>query len=285
MKRLLPNTIHGYCGSLFATCRVCMLAGQQRAVQQFTVQPWLIAGMLMLLICDSDRRILGMPGAVAADERAATDEKPATASEDFPVVDLLAGELGQTWKCYNSDAAIPLSAVWKVAADGQEKEPVLICTGQPKGFLYTNEVYSDFELTLQWKFPDDANGNSGVLVYTQHEEKIWPTAMQVQFHQPKAGSVFPSGDAKSDNKTDRMELAHPINTWNDCRIVSRAGRLTVEINGVNAGETTGSVPSSGSIALQSEGAIVHFRRLKIRKLQREDPKAPEKPPEKPVAAP
>jgi hypothetical protein len=247
------------------------------ARQQLAAHPWLIAGILILLICNSERGIMKMTGAAAADEQIVADKKPGTENGDFPVVDLLAGELGQNWKCYNSDAAIPLSSVWKVASDGADKEPVLICSGQPKGFLYTNEIYSDFELTLQWKFPDDANGNSGVLVYTQHEEKIWPTAMQVQFHQPKAGSVFPSGDAKSDNKTDKMELAHPINTWNDCRIVSRAGRLTVEINGVNAGETTGSVPSSGSIALQSEGALVHFRRLKVRKLQREEPKAPEKP--------
>jgi hypothetical protein len=88
--------------------------------------------------------------------------------------------------------------------------------------------------------------------------------MQVQLHQPKAGSVIPSGDARSDGTTDKTDLARPINCWNECRIISRGGKLTVEINGTSAGETTGITPSSGRIALQSEGSEVHFRRIRIR---------------------
>lgn len=210
----------------------------------------------------------------AQDTTTAGPERPVAAADadtvaELPFVDLLSTELTETWKHYHADPAVPLAAVWKVVMeqDGELLERVLICTGQPKGFLQTIGLYEDFELTLQWKFPDDANGNSGVLVYTQDESRIWPTSMQIQFHQPKAGSVFPSGGAKSDNRTEKTDLARPINMWNDCRIISRGGRLAVEINGTNAGETTGSVPSSGSIALQSEGAVVHFRRMKIRRLE------------------
>ena len=143
----------------------------------------------------------------------------------------------------------------------------MICSGEPKGFLYTTETCTEFELTLEWKFPKDADGNSGVLVYTQDEPRIWPTSMQVQLHQPKAGSVFPSGDAMSDQSSElERDLARPVGTWNEGKIISRGGRLSVEVNGKNAGEVSGAKPSSGSIALQSEGSVVHFRRIRLRKL-------------------
>jgi hypothetical protein len=185
-------------------------------------------------------------------------------AEGDSFTDLLSEDLSKFWKCYHSDNSVPVDAVWKVVPDQETQELILICTGQRKGFLYTTSSWSDFDLTLEWKFPADTNGNSGILVFAQDEPRIWPTSMQVQLHQPKAGSVIPSGDARSDGTTDKTDLARPINCWNECRIISRGGKLTVEINGTSAGETTGITPSSGRIALQSEGSEVHFRRIRIR---------------------
>ena len=90
--------------------------------------------------------------------------------------------------------------------------------------------------------------------------------MQVQLHQPKAGSVFPSGDAMSDHTSEaEPDLARPVDNWNEGKIVSQGGRLSVEVNGKKAGEVSGAKPSTGSIALQSEGSVVHFRRIRLRK--------------------
>lgn len=191
--------------------------------------------------------------------------KSTSPEQQQPFLDLLAPDFTKHWKCYNSDPDVPLASVWKMSVDDKEKSLVLVCSGHPKGFLYTSTSYSNFELMLDWRFPSDANGNSGVLVYTQNESRIWPTAMQIQFHQPKAGSIFPSGEAKSDISVE-ADLARPVNTWNECRIVSLDGRLSVEINGRKAGDVTGVMPATGSIALQSEGAEVHFRRVRIRPL-------------------
>ncbi|MFN8709330.1 MAG: DUF1080 domain-containing protein [Planctomyces sp.] len=179
---------------------------------------------------------------------------------------LLSSDLTKDWKCYHSDSEFSMQSVWRMTPAEDGGDPVLVCTGQPKGFLYTTETFADFELTLEWKFPKDANGNSGILLFVQEEPRIWPTSMQVQLHQPKAGSVIPSGDAKSDGMTDKTDLARPIDSWNECRIVSRGGKLTVDINGTSAGETTGITPCSGRIGLQSEGSEVHFRRIRIRPL-------------------
>lgn len=190
-------------------------------------------------------------------------------SEDLQpeFVDLVTDDLNSHWKQFSSVTIPAETPVWKTVRDDDGKELVLVCSGEPKGYLHSIQSYSDFELTLEWKYPKDIDGNSGVLVFTQVEPRIWPTSMQVQLHQPKAGSVFPSGDAMSDHSSEAEPgLARPVNTWNECRIVSQGGRLTVEVNGTKAGEVSGSKPNSGRIALQSEGSVVHFRRIRIRDL-------------------
>ncbi len=189
-------------------------------------------------------------------------------------IDLLTEDLTKHWRVFSSSAPMSDAPVWKVIREGSgdAQELVLVCSGEPKGFLYTTESCSEFELTLEWKYPLDADGNSGVLVYTQDEPRIWPTSMQVQLHQPKAGSVFPSGDATSDQTSEaEPNLARPVNVWNEGKIVSRGGRLSVEVNSKKAGEVSGAKPSSGSIALQSEGSVVHFRRIRLRKLPPVEP--------------
>lgn len=178
------------------------------------------------------------------------------------VVDLLARPLDATWKCFSSMEAKP-SEIWKIKDINAQRR--LICLGKPKGFLYTNKVYSNFELTFEWMYPTDANGNSGVLIYTKNEPRLWPTSMQVQLHQPQAGALFASGDAISDKPFD-AGLAGKIGKWNKCRIVSFKGQLFVEINDQKAGQAEGCFPASGHIGLQSEGSVTHFRKLQLTEL-------------------
>jgi 3-keto-disaccharide hydrolase len=228
------------------------------------------------------------PGGETAPVAAApADEPDSVAGQDEPVDEppftaMIDEKWASRWKWFSSAPDVPLNTVWKVLNDPESAETILECSGQPKGFLFTNAVWSEFEMQLQWRYPKDVDGNSGILVFVQDESRVWPTSMQVQLHQPKAGSVFPSGDAKSDNTTD-ADLAKPTGEWNDCRIVSRGGTLSVEINGKKAGEITGVTPNTGKIALQSEGSQVQFRRLKIRSLlppadKAESPAAKVKPP-------
>ena len=178
--------------------------------------------------------------------------------------DLLAGDLARNWKLFSSKEDTPLASVWKLVAVGNERQ--LVCTGTPKGFLFTQKTYTNFELKFEWKYVSDPNGNSGVLVFTRNEPRLWPTSMQIQLHQPRAGCVFPSGDAISDNTTEAKDLALEVGKWNTCRVVAQGGRLSVEVNGKPAGDVSGCNPAVGSIALQSEGSETHFRRMQIREL-------------------
>ncbi|MGV2340347.1 MAG UNVERIFIED_CONTAM: DUF1080 domain-containing protein [Planctomycetaceae bacterium] len=117
---------------------------------------------------------------------------PESNDSNAPFADLLAADLKQTWKAYPLESLEGTEADWSVVKDPADSEPVLICRGRMKGFLWTLEKWQDFEFTGEWKYPEDNDGNSGILVHTQREDRIRPTAIQIQLHQPKAGSIFPA---------------------------------------------------------------------------------------------
>ncbi|MCP4788331.1 MAG: DUF1080 domain-containing protein [Fuerstiella sp.] len=220
---------------------------------------------VLLLICAT---LLVSPTAGWSQESGQTPTAPvdstAIAQDGKPAPeDLLARSIEHTWLQFSSKENVALGDVWKIVE--VENEKYLKCVGEPKGFLYTKKEFSDFELTLEWKYTSDPNGNSGVLVYTQNEMRLWPVSMQIQLHQPKAGSVFPSDGAKG-TSSDVASLAHAVGQWNTCRIVSQSGRLSVQINGKNAAEVAGCDPAKGYIAIQCEGSETLFRRLQVRDL-------------------
>lgn len=194
-------------------------------------------------------------------------------SEEAPKVMLLT-EMSLTdriWKSFSSENDAEAGKTWQVKMiDG---EAVLICQGEPYGFLKTVRSYRDFKMGLEWRYPVDENGNSGILVYTgsRDNDEVWPTAMQVQLHQPVCGTIFCSGEATSDNEIrDVHSVCRPLNQWNSCEITSTGGALSVEMNGRKVGVVTGCNPAEGGIALQSEGSEIHFRRIWVRDFSSQD---------------
>lgn len=194
-------------------------------------------------------------------------------------LDLLEEDLNVNWKHFSSVEQTTLDDVWVRTAATNDEDAQLVCLGDPKGFLYTEKEYGEFDLTFEWQIVSDPNGNSGVLVFTQDDPRLWPTSIQIQLHQPAAGSVFPSGDAITDATVKREGLARPVGEWNECRITSHSGRILVHVNGAKAGEVTGCKPAAGRIAIQSEGSEVRFRRIHLRQPEpkrvsdTEDPKS------------
>jgi hypothetical protein len=169
------------------------------------------------------------------------------------------------WTHYSAENGSPFSKTWTIIEDGND--PVLKCEGKPTGYIRTKGEFENFELTLQWKYPDDKNGNSGILIHTTGKDKIWPMSIQIQLHTPVAGSVFPTGGAKTANVLSKKGLALAVNQWHTCRIRSEDGKVTLFINDEQIGEVTGCQPKKGNIALQSENSETHFRRIKLTKLK------------------
>ena len=191
--------------------------------------------------------------------------KPKPAADDG---ENLLKEFPKGWLHFSSEPTSPLNATWLMKREPEDpkdpKEPILVCLGKPDGYVRTEKEYENFELGLEWKYPTDPNGNSGILLYTIEKDMIWPKSVQVQLHRPTAGSIFPSIGAKVDNPLPAKDLSLPVNEWNDCLIVSLDGKLTVTVNGHKIGEVTGCMPKKGCVGLQSEGSEIHFRKLWIK---------------------
>lgn len=169
-------------------------------------------------------------------------------------------EIKKNWTIFSVEKATS-DDVWKVQKAAADEDSELICLGKPFGYLQSPETFADFDLGFEWKYPEDPNGNSGLLVYTDDDEKIWPRSIQVQLHTPTAGSIFPASGATTDTTANVKGLSRAVGEWNSCTVSSRRGKLTVTVNGTRVGEVVATDRTKGRIALQSEGSAVHFRRF------------------------
>lgn len=209
----------------------------------------------------------------------ADDTVPADSVKTLPPAkDLLVGAFpGENWTFVSGRKDAKLAETWSLSTDSETGSPILICTGLPHGYLKSRGEFQNFDLSLEWRFPKDPNGNSGVLLFTAGEDRVWPASIQVQFHQAELGSAFPIGGAKSTNEFHLdAKLAKPVNQWNRAELICRDGKISVTVNGHAVGEVLGCVPSKGAIGLQSEGSEIHFRAISIREIpvaQTENPSA------------
>lgn len=238
-----PAILSRYCAIAFSGFCVLSNLGHARAQEPSTSPPPPVKSQ-------------APPNAVAAKKVPGAEVEHSLDLSKFP----------QGWIQYTTDKKIPLNQIWTVTPGDEKNDSVLVCTGEPHGYLRTQKKYQNFECSLEWKFPKDPNGNSGVLIHTGDEDKIWPNSIQVQLHGPTTGSIFPLGDAMSANNLQVRDLMLSPKVWNRLTIKSIGGRITVSVNDRLLGEITGCTPTAGSISLQSEGAEVHFRKIQIREL-------------------
>jgi hypothetical protein len=167
---------------------------------------------------------------------------------------------------------------WSVA-DG-----VIRCTGKPNGCMVTSKEYGDYVLKLKWRFPAEGKGgNTGVLLHVQ-DEKYWPTSIEAQLLTGRAGDFLLNlppdtkldiEKARHDPKLERRYLRiepkdpveKPLGEWNACEITCTGGDIVFVVNGVKVNEGKNCSFTKGRIALQSEGAEVHFKDIAIKKLK------------------
>jgi hypothetical protein len=164
--------------------------------------------------------------------------------------------------------------VWSV------QEGVLICKGRPAGVLRSSASYQNYELTVEWRWPEGSKGgNSGVLVHASNPRQldIWPKSLEVQLAAGNAGDFWVIGETievpserkpKSGrrilNLTDDSEK--PPGQWNTLRVRCQDSNITVWVNDDKVNEGTDCSVSQGAICLQSEGAEIHFRKVELKPL-------------------
>lgn len=206
-------------------------------------------------------------GAIGCGSSASTTPKPDSGSDFVPYfngVDLDGFEF----------VGVSPSDVWVEGG-------VLKCKCQPNGYFYKNESYRNFVLALSFRFerPTDLapgadasfNGNSGTFVYVSPPHQVWPSCLEVQGSYQETGDIFELPGLLPGN--DNFDVAalnsvrRPVGDWNDLQITSNEGALEIELNGARVNQSTPGDLSEGIIALESEGAEVHWRDVRVKRLE------------------
>ena len=173
------------------------------------------------------------------------------------------------WRSHFRDGSSDASQAWSV------QDGILVCKGQPIGYLQTEMEFENYELVVEWRFdPTKGAGNSGVLLRTTGEDTVWPNSIEAQLHSRNAGDIwnignFPMKADASRTKGRRTVKAHetnekPLGEWNRYRIRLDRGNLTLEVNGLVQNQATDCRQTPGRIGLQSEGAHIEFRTVELR---------------------
>ncbi len=81
-----------------------------------------------------------------------------------------------------------------------------------------------------------------------------------------AGKPFKVGNPKSSRSFPTMRLTKPAGEWNHYYVRAINGEVRLWVNGREVTGGKGCSPSTGYLALESEGAKVQFRNLRIREL-------------------
>jgi hypothetical protein len=176
------------------------------------------------------------------------------------------------WNFVVENNAIPGDQVYRV------KEGVISIKGEPLGYMYTKEKYSNFTLELEYRWAGEAS-NSGVFILIEDPANPFPRGVECQLMAGKAGDfVLLNGSDLNEYRlpegvTERPKFPviekmqpsseKPAGEWNKMKISVIDGAISVFVNGVLQNEATSKV-KEGHIGLQSEGKEVHFRNLMIK---------------------
>jgi hypothetical protein len=164
---------------------------------------------------------------------------------------------------------------------------VLHVSGQRFGYIITEKSYSNFHLTLDFKwgekkYPPRENEkrDAGVLYYSvlYSGDKIWPRSLEFQIQEGDCGDFWLTDSVSMTHADTVTKLApwhrvmksknteKPNGEWNKVEIIVKNGMITHKLNGeiVNTGKNP-SVPG-GKIVLQSEGAEIYYKDIKLEEL-------------------
>ena len=172
---------------------------------------------------------------------------------------------------------------WKV------KGSELVCTGKPIGVMRSEKQYENFILHVEWMHMEPG-GNSGVFVWSAANpdaESRLPDGVEVQMLEldwinlnkrdgetpPIAyvhGELFGVGGVTTVPDNPRGTRSKSIENlckgkgeWNTYEVICVDGTIKLSVNGKFVNGLSQSSQRKGYLCLESEGAEIHFRNLKI----------------------
>ncbi len=169
------------------------------------------------------------------------------------------------------------------------QKEILVCKGHPIGVVRSEKIYENFILHVEWKHMEPG-GNSGTFVWSDanaDETNRLPNGVEVQMLEldwvnlnkrngetpPIAyvhGELFGVGGVETVPDNPRGTRSKSIENrclgkgqWNTYDVVCVDGTIKLSVNGKFVNGISKSSKRSGYICLESEGAEIHFRNLRI----------------------
>lgn len=183
------------------------------------------------------------------------------------------------------------------------KDGEAITTGTPTGFLRTARQYENFVLEMEWMHENKTEvGNSGLFVwgdplpgvgtpYTRGIEVQVLVNLEYRDKKTDAVTATSHGDLFSiHGATCKPDRPHPLGwarclpsenrakgggEWNHYRVEAKDGVIKLSVNGKEVSGVSECKPRKGYLALESEGAVCHFRNIRIKELPTSNPKPDE----------
>lgn len=180
------------------------------------------------------------------------------------------------WEFDVISSKVEASEIWSVM-DG-----VIVCAGRPLSVMRTVDEFTNYELELEWQWADPSNpGNSGILVHASspRHRSVWPKSIEIQLAHERAGDFWMIGESLHVEKRETLgpriprigdSAERPPGEWNELKIRCAEDSIEVWVNGKLVNHAQQCTAVRGSICLQSEGAKIHFRKLRIRPIESVD---------------
>jgi Domain of Unknown Function (DUF1080) len=195
--------------------------------------------------------------------------------------DLFNGKDLTGWVNVNTDAD-----TWQV------ENGMLVCSGRPTGVMRTARQYENFVLHVEWMHTEPG-GNSGMFLWSgaranpgspfpdgvevQMLELDWPNLHKQDGKTPPVayvhGELFGVGKVKTTPDNPRGERSmsienrcRPKGEWNTYDVVAIDGVIKLSVNGKFVNGISRTTQKKGYICMESEGAKIYFRNIRIMEL-------------------
>ena len=174
----------------------------------------------------------------------------------------------------------------------QYKDGLLVCSGRPIGVLCSEKQYENFILHVEWRHMEPG-GNSGVFVWSSARpdpESRLPDGVEVQMLEldwprlntrngvtpPEAyvhGELFGVGGVKVVPDNPRGVRSMSVENralgrgqWNTYDVVAVDGVIKLSVNGKFVNGISRATQKKGYFCMESEGAEIHFRNVRVMEL-------------------